>query len=338
MAQSGGDTSATAAAPAPDVRPLATENAPPGAVVPSTPVGAAAASSPEPIASSEVAGVAVTPRAAGPDKVLASIVSTLPVPARELNVAAPRPAPVVTVKPPVADASPIEPRRERRQVATADDVPATSKALLARHAKSAGEDAKPAPRKRELAEAETPRSKGRKTTIVESDDALVAKGKRKSGAAELAADDVPPRGKRGRREVASTDDEVTLRTRHGKRDATEADDTPIKTARGKAAKKLADKDDKPTKAEAQRYWVQVAGGANDGDLGKAWSTARAKAPALAGKKGYTTPLHATNRVLAGPFKDDDEARAFVNKLKKQGVPAFQFTSAKGQKVTRLDQE
>ena len=82
-------------------------------------------------------------------------------------------------------------------------------------------------------------------------------------------------------------------------------------------------------------WVQVAGGANEGDLGKAWKAARSRAPALASKKAYTTPLRATNRVLAGPFKDDDDARQFVNTLRKQGVSAFTFTSDKGQKVTKL---
>ena len=63
---------------------------------------------------------------------------------------------------------------------------------------------------------------------------------------------------------------------------------------------------------------------------------KAKAPgALAGRQGWTTPLRATNRVLAGPFKTDAEARAFVNQLGKSGVSAFAFTSDAGQKVERL---
>ena len=79
----------------------------------------------------------------------------------------------------------------------------------------------------------------------------------------------------------------------------------------------------------------MAGGANQKDLPKAWSSAQAKAPALKGKTAYTTPLRATNRVVTGPFKTDAEARSFVNTLAKQGIAAFPFTSEKGQKMTKL---
>ena len=113
-----------------------------------------------------------------------------------------------------------------------------------------------------------------------------------------------------------------------------------------AAKALADQeaaDERAAAAEEKkaartnpsRIWVQVAGGANEGDLEKAWSGARSKAAALQGHSGWTTPLRATNRVLTGPFKTDAEARAFVNQLAKQGVSAFPFTSDQGQKVTKL---
>jgi Flp pilus assembly protein TadD len=85
-----------------------------------------------------------------------------------------------------------------------------------------------------------------------------------------------------------------------------------------------------------RIWVQVAGGANERDLAKAWSATKAKAPKVLGdRSGWTTPLRATNRVLTGPFKTDAEARGFVNQLSKAGVSAFTFTSEAGQSVTRL---
>ena len=113
-----------------------------------------------------------------------------------------------------------------------------------------------------------------------------------------------------------------------------------------AAKKLADakkaeavkkaaEEAKAAKANPPRIWVQVAGGANEGDLHKAWTATQAKAAALKGKAAYSTPLRATNRVVTGPFKTDAEARAFVNTLAKQGVSAFPFTSEKGQKMTKL---
>lgn len=101
-----------------------------------------------------------------------------------------------------------------------------------------------------------------------------------------------------------------------------------------AAKKLAD-EKKAAKADPARIWVQVAGGANAGDLAKAWGAAKGKAAALGGKTPYSTPLRATNRVVTGPFKTDAEAQALVNTLAKQGVSAFTFTSEVGQKVTRL---
>ncbi|KRC82628.1 SPOR domain-containing protein [Sphingomonas sp. Root241] len=97
----------------------------------------------------------------------------------------------------------------------------------------------------------------------------------------------------------------------------------------------AKKPDPKTKAEPARVWVQVAGGANQASLSKAWKAVVAKAPALKGKTGWWTPLRATNRVLTGPFKTAAEAQAFVNTLGKSGVSGFVFTSEAGQKVTRL---
>lgn len=92
----------------------------------------------------------------------------------------------------------------------------------------------------------------------------------------------------------------------------------------------------PAKAEPARVWVQVAGGANEASLPKAWAAAVAKAPtAFKGKSGWWTPLRATNRVLAGPFKTAAEAQSFVNAITKQGLSAFVFTSEAGQKITRL---
>ena len=105
-----------------------------------------------------------------------------------------------------------------------------------------------------------------------------------------------------------------------------------------AARKAADekKRNDPKLLEPERIWVQVAGGANEAALAMAWNTMKGRAPAaFKGRQGWTTPLRATNRVLAGPFKTDDDARAFVNTLAKSGVQAFTFTSEAGQKITRL---
>lgn len=105
-----------------------------------------------------------------------------------------------------------------------------------------------------------------------------------------------------------------------------------------AAKKAADEKRRndPKLLEPARIWVQVAGGANEAALVMAWNTMKSRAPAaFKGRQGWTTPLRATHRVLAGPFKTDEEARAFVNTLAKSGVQAFAFTSEAGQKITKL---
>lgn len=119
-----------------------------------------------------------------------------------------------------------------------------------------------------------------------------------------------------------------------------ADEKAAAAKKEAAEKKLAEAKEaaeakKLARANPSRIWVQVAGGANEDDLPKAWAAAKAKAPALAGKGGWKTPLRATNRVLTGPFKTDAEARSFVNQLTKQGIGAFTFTSDAGQVVERL---
>lgn len=144
--------------------------------------------------------------------------------------------------------------------------------------------------------------------------------------AQLAAAQAKPRAPRASATAKQTE-AATERGRPAERKgkpATTKDDTPQKAST------------KKVKADAPRIWVQVAGGANEGDLPKAWAAARAKAPALAGRSGYTTPLRATNRVVTGPFETEAQARAFVNQLGRQGLSAFTFTSAAGQKVTPID--
>lgn len=89
------------------------------------------------------------------------------------------------------------------------------------------------------------------------------------------------------------------------------------------------------RADPERHWVQIAGGANVAGLPAAWALMAGKAPELKGRQAWTTPLRATNRLLTGPFKSDDEAQAFVNTLRNSGVQAFTFTSEAGQKVARV---
>jgi len=103
----------------------------------------------------------------------------------------------------------------------------------------------------------------------------------------------------------------------------------------KAAAAEAAREAQARRADPERHWVQVAGGANVAGLPAAWAIMAGKAPALKGKQAWTTPLRATNRLLTGPFKSDAEAQDFVNTLRKSGVQAFTFTSEAGQKVARV---
>ncbi|KQN03494.1 tetratricopeptide repeat protein [Sphingomonas faeni] len=103
-----------------------------------------------------------------------------------------------------------------------------------------------------------------------------------------------------------------------------------------AADKAAAEEKRIARANPARTWVQVSTGATEGDLPKAWKKAKTKAPTVFGSRGgWTAPWKATNRVLAGPFKTDAEARTFVNQLAKEGVPTFTFTSDPGEIITKL---
>ena len=136
----------------------------------------------------------------------------------------------------------------------------------------------------------------------------------------------PARGKAGTR--GRSDQVAATRGKSGAKGKASA---KCETADAKGAKA-----DAATKGDSARVWVQVAGGANQAALEKAWNGLKAKAPDLfRNRQGWSTPLRATNRVLTGPFKSEDEAQAFVNQMAKAGLSGFVFTSTKGQKVDRL---
>ena len=72
-------------------------------------------------------------------------------------------------------------------------------------------------------------------------------------------------------------------------------------------------------------------------MDKAWASVKKKAPELMkGKTASTTPLRATHRLMVGPFKDEDEAQGFVNKMAGKGLSGFVVKTAKSQKVEKID--
>ncbi|MBX3594300.1 SPOR domain-containing protein [Sphingomonas sp.] len=92
----------------------------------------------------------------------------------------------------------------------------------------------------------------------------------------------------------------------------------------------------PAKTDPARVWVQVAGGANVAALPREWKQLTGKAAAeFRGKQAWTTPLRFTNRLLTGPFKNEDEAQEFVNQIAKKGLSGFVWTSDPGQKIEKL---
>ncbi|MBA2933423.1 SPOR domain-containing protein [Sphingomonas sp. CGMCC 1.13654] len=192
-----------------------------------------------------------------------------------------------------------------------------------------------------------------KLASADDDSTTATKAKSASAKARLAdADDEDcapapkskgkSHGKSSARKTASTACTTKLASADG------GGDTAVKTKKGAKSKSSTsdDADDSKTKSSKsakaekgnpERVYVQVAGGANRDDMDKAWAGVKKKAPDLMkGHNPSTTPLRATNRLLVGPFKDEDEAQAFVNKMAAKGLSGFTFKSAKGQKVEKID--
>lgn len=235
---------------------------------------------------------------------------------------------------PAAEAKPALPTAGRGSARVAADLPAGAPPAKPDSAGARPPAAKPAPSKEEARRLATlkPPSRamptGREQSIlgrIVADVALPAVESGRSGSAPARSDAGEPPSvehKRGKVEPAASkpdvsDNEAPARDKN----------KPKHGGHGKA--------DAP-KPEPPRFWVQVAGGARESDLPKAWAAARARAPeAFRGRHGFSTPLRATNRVLTGPFKTAAEAQAFVNLLARQGVSGFVFQSVKGQKVDKL---
>lgn len=313
--------------------PRAESVAPPPATPAPAPVETAAAATPAPQIVTQT--TPVSPKASE-DTILARIIAGISVPQSELHE---RPAPVTAPPPPVeSPAVRVAPRRE-----VAQTLP--PRAVVRTPAKPAREESEATPPVK--SSSRTARGKAVDEAAAEETKATSAPGRARTAAKNLAMVDLAevrdkPAG--GRKASAKADDEADQ--------AADAEAKPAKkqTAaerKAEAAKKLAAakkaeeakeaaEERKAAKAQPSRIWVQVAGGANESDLPKAWAKAQAKSSTLNGKHAYTTPLRATNRVVTGPFKTEAEARAMVNKLRKEGIEAFTFTSTAGQKMTKIE--
>ena len=330
-----------------------------------------AGSAPVAMASMGVASAAPAPIAPPPptrpaqDSVLARIIANLSIPAAELNVAPGRArASVAEARARAAEDS-AERRAAVRRLASAEPVRGEGGARRRRGTTEAeaGEEEGATPttrtragstgssRKRgssvETAEADAPERtivtrdrRGRRVvrTVTAEADATEATSSARGRRGRADAEDAsPPAGKRAAKTELAAKDTAT----GGRGSRNRKDDDEDTGKAGKGSTRTASARDRKTgsradKAEAGRVWVQVATGARDADLPKAWSAVKNKAPdAFKGRSGYATPLRATNRVVTGPFKTQAEAQAFVNGLAKKGVSASTFTSDTGQKIAKL---
>lgn len=117
------------------------------------------------------------------------------------------------------------------------------------------------------------------------------------------------------------------------------DGKPIKDPKAAAKDAKGAKDAKAKKtapSHPSRIWVQVLTGANKDVMDKEWRRLVKEAPELLrAKKPFTTPWRSNFRLLTGPFESEANAQEFVTKLKKSGVPSYQWTSPAGQAVDTL---
>ena len=95
------------------------------------------------------------------------------------------------------------------------------------------------------------------------------------------------------------------------------------------------KNGKAQPAHVSRIWVQVLTGANRGVMGREWERLVHQSSALRGRKPSITPWRNNFRLLTGPFESDADAQAFVDRLRKDGVSSYEWTSPAGQAVDSL---
>lgn len=114
------------------------------------------------------------------------------------------------------------------------------------------------------------------------------------------------------------------------------DGKPIKDPKAAAKDAKDAKAKKTAPSHPSRIWVQVLTGGNKDVMDKEWRRLVKEAPELLrAKKPFTTPWRSNFRLLTGPFESEANAQEFVTKLKKSGVPSYQWTSPAGQAVDTL---
>jgi hypothetical protein len=92
----------------------------------------------------------------------------------------------------------------------------------------------------------------------------------------------------------------------------------------------------PPPKHPARFWVQVATGKDRSALAFDWRRIERRAEGkLKGKGPFVSRWVQANRLLAGPFRSESEAKNFMNDLKKMEIDSFTFNSAEGEVVEPL---
>lgn len=91
----------------------------------------------------------------------------------------------------------------------------------------------------------------------------------------------------------------------------------------------------PPPPAPRRIWLQLGIGQNRSLLRSDWRLKYRKFDVLKDKGPFVTPLGQTNRLLAGPFDSQTQAREALNALAAQDIDSFIWTSAEGQQIDEL---
>lgn len=135
--------------------------------------------------------------------------------------------------------------------------------------------------------------------------------------------------------------QTVARIRDQRRKAAEAAQAKAKAdAEAKAKQEAAKKAEAERKAKLaaspSRSWVQIATGRDVNAL--AFDLRRMRrtyADALGDRDGYTAEWGQTRRLLVGPFRKTEDAKALVAQIVKAGGDAFMWQSAAGEEVTQI---
>ena len=91
----------------------------------------------------------------------------------------------------------------------------------------------------------------------------------------------------------------------------------------------------PPPPAPRRIWLQLGIGQNRSLLRSDWRLKYRKFDVLKDKGPFVTPLGQTNRLLAGPFDSQAQAREALNALAADNIDSFIWTSAEGQQIDEL---